>query len=208
MKTLTKGLEVKKALEIVKPFVGSLRKKFDPRPVLKTALVTENHITATDASILIRIKHGEEVQEPYIHSYKGNEFDLKQFPQVERLFPDIYNAQLSFKMNIAEWLEAHSLALIAAKEHKNKVTRLEGNKILVNHSNETEKFNEINFSYSLDNNTGVEKVSYNCEYTLMALKAIKKMKETEVTCYFYGPLRPMLLKGENIEIILLPVRAN
>jgi hypothetical protein len=219
MKTTIKGIDVKKALELAKPFVGSLRKKVDSRPILKTALITENYVIATDSHTLIRIKHNEEVTENRLHHYKSetNGHGPESYPNISRLVPNPYDAQKEVKINVSEWLEAHTLALISAKEHKNRTTTLENNKIsvqaveeIVNKDGKKEKnplFNQVSFTYTLDNDTEIEKVSYNCEYMLLALKTFKKLKCKEVTMYYYGSMRPMYFVSELAEALLLPIRS-
>jgi acyl-CoA synthetase (AMP-forming)/AMP-acid ligase II len=221
MKTVVNGIDLKKGIELVKPFVGSLKKKTDSRPVLKTALVSEKYIVATNSHILIRISHGQSDQEPYLHHYKPStkDYEVRNYPQTDRLIPSAYDAKQEFKININEWIEAHNCALIAAKEHKTVVTKLQYDKISVPATvtkldEKTKKevkvpaYDQIGYTYTLDTTTNIENVAYNCEYMLMMLKTFKKLKINEVTCYFYGPLRPMLFKDKDslVEIVILPVR--
>ena len=58
-----------RALRIVKLYAGSAGQKAGSRPVLKTALVTESYVIATNSHILIRIAHDEEGVTPYLHHY-------------------------------------------------------------------------------------------------------------------------------------------
>jgi DNA polymerase III sliding clamp (beta) subunit (PCNA family) len=221
MKTTIKGIELKKAIELVKPFVGSLRMKAATRPILKTALINNEYVIATDSHRLIRIKHNQEVTEPYLHHYKPEltqDIAVTSYPDISRLLPDKYNVQQEFKVNVTEWIEAHELGLVAAKEHRNTVIGLKENqfnvnavKTFINKKGKEEKqpdYNQISYKYTLDTNTNtnIEKVSYNCEYMLTALKVFKKLKEKEVTCYFYGPMRPMYFVSDSVEILILPVR--
>jgi DNA polymerase III sliding clamp (beta) subunit (PCNA family) len=219
MKTL-QGINVKKAIELAKPFVGNLNKKNFGRLILKNALVTEKYVIATDSHRLIRISHNNRIEKPYIHEYKNFNVDFEpvNYPDTSRLMPDPYNAQKEILISVNDWIEAHSLALIAAKEHQNKVIHLSENvfsvnamKTFINKKGKEEKqpdFEQISYKYTLPFSTAIEKVSYNCEYMLQALKVFKKMKVEQVKLYFYGPLRPFLLKSEDIEIIILPVRSN
>jgi DNA polymerase III sliding clamp (beta) subunit (PCNA family) len=219
MKTTIKGIELKKAIELVKPFVGSLKMKTAPRPILKTALINNEYVIATDSHRLIRIKHNQEVTEPYLHRYKAelSQYEsVSSYPDTSRLLPDKYNAQNILYVNVAEWIEAHELGLVAAKEHRNTVIGLKENqfnvnavKTFINKKGKEEKqpdYNQISYKYTLDTNTNIEKVAYNCEYMLTALKVFKKLKEKEVTCYFYGPTRPMYFVSDSVEILILPVR--
>ena len=218
MKTTIKGIEIKKAIALVKPFVGSLRGKKASRPILKTALINEKYIIATDAHRLIRITHNEKVQEPYLHHFKEEltrECVVTSYPNTDRLIPEQHNAQHSFQVNVVEWLEAHELGLVAAKEYKNRVISLENGEFkvnavetIVNKQGKTVKntdFNKIAYKYFMGECT-IEKVAYNCEYMLDMLKIFKKLKLKEVTCYFYGPMRPMYFVSQCVEALILPVR--
>lgn len=229
----TKTLSIKEATKIVKPFIGSLAGKPGnwSRPVLKTALVTPNHILATDSHRAIRIKHNESLDYSYLHEYKPNHvtsaLEATNYPNLERLFPNEHDAQHSFQIDIKEWLTAHDLGLIAAKEHKNNQITLEANILHVKpvtHKDikdknsisssgikgyktvQVPKFEQLSFNYGLQNDSGVEKVTYNCKYMIDLLKAFKKLGTSEITCYFYGPMRPMLFKTEEAEALILPVR--
>jgi DNA polymerase III sliding clamp (beta) subunit (PCNA family) len=219
MKTTIKGIELKKAIELVKPFVGSLKMKTAPRAVLKTALINNEYVIATDSHRLIRIKHNQEITEPYLHHYKPEltqDIAVTSYPDTSRLLPDKYNAQNILYVNVAEWIEAHELGLVAAKEHRNTVIGLKENqfnvnavKTFINKKGKEEKqpdYNQISYKYTLDHTTNIEKVAYNCEYMLTALKVFKKLKEKEVACYFYGPTRPMYFVSDSVEILILPVR--
>jgi hypothetical protein len=219
MKTTVKGIELKKAIDLVKPFVGSLKMKTAPRPILKTALINNEYVIATDSHRLIRIKHNQEVTEPYLHHYKPEltqDVSVTSYPDISRLLPNKYNAQQEFKVNVSEWIEAHELGLVAAKEHKNITIGLKENqfnvnarKTFINKKGKEENvpdYDKISYKYTLDTNTNIEKVAYNCEYMLTALKVFKKLKEKEVTCYFYGPMRPMYFVSDSVEILILPVR--
>jgi hypothetical protein len=219
MKTTLKGIEVKKAIDLVKPFVGSLKMKTAPRAVLKTALINNEYVIATDSHRLIRIKHNQEVTEPYLHHFKPEltqDIAVTSYPDVSRLIPDKYNAKQECTVNVAEWIEAHELGMVAAKEHRNTVIGLKDNqfnvnavKTFINKKGKEEKqpdYDQISYKYTLDTNTNIEKVAYNCEYMLTALKVFKKLKEKEVTCYFYGPMRPMYFVSDTVEVLILPVR--
>lgn len=217
-----KKSEMEKLIDVCKPFVGALKGKSVPRAFLKTALVNEKYIIVTDAHRLIRITHNQEVKEPYLHHYKKElteNVDIKSYPDTSRLLPDTSNAQKEILIDVTEWLEAHELGLIAAKEQgKNKDINLKNNQFIVNavktfinKKGKEEKqpdYEQISFKYTLDNNTGIEKVTYSCEYMLDAMKVFKKLKIEQVKLYFYGQHRPMYFVGKDIEILILPVRTH
>lgn len=233
MNTL-QGIEIKKAVELAKPFVGSLKKlKNVSRAVLKSALITEKYVIATDAHRLIRITHNNRVEESYLHHYKkeiSGDYLVSNYPTIDRLIPNPWDAQKEILINVNDWLEAHELGLVAAKEHKNCTIYLQENEFNVPPCTlkavkgkkadysaiknmegykdiPVPEFEQISFKYTLPFSTAIEKVSYNCEYMLDVMKVFKKMKIQQVKLYFYGSLRPMYFVGENIELLLLPVRS-
>lgn len=218
MTTLTKVSE--KKVNLVKPFVGSLREKSANRPILKTALITETHIIATDSHRLIRIKHNETVTTPYLHHFKkeiSGDYEASSYPDTSRLMPDPSNAEKILKINVLDWLEGHDIMKVAAKEHKNEIIHLKGRnlevnavKTFINKKGKEVKlpgFNQISSSYTLDDDTTIEEVAYNCSYMLDSLKVFKKEKVKDVTLYFYGKHRPMYFVGGDIEALILPVRS-
>jgi hypothetical protein len=190
--------KLEKLIKIVKPFIGSLRGKGFIRPILKTALINEKHIIATDSKIAIRINHNNDIKESYLHHYKEEETSNlmhSSFPNMERLFPNTYDAQKSFKINVNEWIDIHTKTLEYVKNNKNNVVTLSNNELYTEHE-----------YFPLSLNTEVDQISYNCKYMLMALKAFKQLGNKEINIYFHGKLRPIQFISENAEVILLPVR--
>ena len=112
-------MKLEQALKLAKPYVGTLGKKAGSRPVLKTALVTEKHVIATNSHILIRIAHDEPSVEPYLHHYKKYDeteaFEASHYPKTDRLFPDRDYAKSSGPMDTQEMYEAMENACVAAK---------------------------------------------------------------------------------------------
>ena len=188
---------VKKALEIAKPFVV---KKSASRPILQRSLVTPTHVIATDAFRLIRIRHDEPIETPYLYDYKQKAEldDASQYPKTDRLFPDVTNAHAHFTINVKEWLQIHELAHIAAKPLKDKTTVLKDNTIQVDAP-------EISFKHQLEQNIGID-VAYNCEYMLDVLKAYKKAKLNDVHVYYFGRTRPLYFVAGEVEALLMPLR--
>lgn len=192
---------MKKAIEIAKPFV--VKKKKNPsRPVLQYSLVTPEYVIATDGYRLIRIRHDEPIQAPYLYDYKLKRAVDKasEYPPTERLFPDTTQARSRFTIDVKEWLKIHELAHIAAKALKNKATQLKDNVIQVNAPD------VISFKHTLDQDTSIE-IAYNCEYMLHVLKAYKKAKIDHVDVYCFGNTRPMYFVAGDIEILLMPLRS-
>lgn len=234
MKTQVKNIDIKKAIELAKPFVGSLRGK-PSRPILKAALVDNFYVIATDSHRLIRIKHNEnDYFSKYLHHYKkeisGN-YDAFSYPETSRIIPQKENAQKEILISVGQWLEVHNLGLVAANEHDKKVISLSENvfevkpvtmKAVKAGKNDyssiksmkgykdvpVPEFEQISFRYTIPLSTAIEHVTYNCQYMLDALKVFKKLGQSQVKLYFFGPLRPMLLESENVEIIILPIRTR
>lgn len=217
-------ISVDKAVTMAKPFVGSLRGKEFTRPVLKTALVTEQHVIATDSHRLIRIQHEGLTTETYLHHYisESKECVASSYPDVSRLFPDKYNAKSEFAINVNEWLAAHNTASVASNHFKNKVIRLDRNVLFVPGYEtyqkkvgksiiieELQKWNEPMFKHELERNSGAT-VTYNCQFMLDVLKVYKKLRIAEITCYYYGPHRPMYFadKDNQVDALILPIRTT
>ena len=70
-------MKLEQALKLAKPYVGTLGKKAGSRPVLKTALVTESYVIATNNHILIRIAHDTPIVEPHLHHYENEQDNLE-----------------------------------------------------------------------------------------------------------------------------------
>lgn len=207
MKTTTKALTMDKITKAVKVFAVSSRKKNASRPILKRALVTESHVIATDSYRLIRVRHNETIENPYLHEYtiQNDALDVSNYPDTSRLLPDTYNAKKSFTVNVQEWITAHDSGLVVAKQEKNKVISLNENGKL--YAKDVELQTE--YAYQLyDESLDIPKVSYNCQYMLDAMKTLKKLGYKEVTCYYYGSMRPLLFQtnDEIVDILILPVR--
>jgi hypothetical protein len=230
MTTSTKGITIEAAAKMIKPFVGSLAGKTATRPVLKTALVTETHIIATNSHLLIKLRH-EGTDTPHLHHFKKEwtqNLDVSSYPKTDRLIPDVSNAQQMHFINVNEWIAAHEASLPAAKEHEKRIVHLKNGILSVDpaytktvkgkasdFSKSTGRkgwkdvpvpeFEQISFKYNLDHTNTIEHVSYNAEYMLMMLKVAKKLKLKEIEMYYYGPTRPMYFIGEEMEVIILPI---
>lgn len=231
MKTTTTGIKIEDAVKMVKPFVGSLAGKGAARPILKTALITEEYITATNSHLLIRLRH-EGTDTPRLHHYKKEwsaQYDVTDYPKTDRLIPNTLHAQEMHFINVDEWFAAHEAALPAAKERENRDIHLKNGKLSVDpvfHKDIKGKktdistltgregyktvavpeFDQISFTYNLDHTNTIEHVAYNAEYMLMMLKVAKKLKLKEVEMYYYGPTRPMYFVAEEMEVVILPIR--
>jgi DNA polymerase III sliding clamp (beta) subunit (PCNA family) len=227
MKWGTKMIKLEQAQKIAKPFVS----KSATRPILTAALVKNGLLTATDAHRLIRIKTDiPKERESLVHYSDYTEgYDSTSYPQTDRLMPDPHAAKETFKINVKEWLKIHKEALAAAKEHDSKLITLNKDtfhvKPLIYKAVKAHKSSyssvkgmkgykdvrvpeeeQKEFTHTLDVNALNESVTYNCKYMIEALTAFNKLRIKEVTLHFYSPMRPFVLTGENVEILILPVR--
>ena len=213
-------MKLEQALKLAKPYVGTLGKKAGSRPVLKTALVTEKHVIATNSHIVIRIAHDEPSVEPYLHHYKKYDeteaFEASHYPKTDRLFPDRDYAKSSGPMDTQEMYEAMQNACIAAKMNekahekagKDRPVRvyLTDNKAEV--PDKLRTFESGSFTYNFDEPIPIpEKMAFNPEYLKKAIVSFRSSKEKTIECNYYSPLRPLYLLAGDIEVIVLPVRA-
>lgn len=213
MPTKTKVNPIEKALQAVKPF-AIREKKFMTHPVLAAALVTPDFVIATDAYRAVRIRHGEQIKESYLHFYKKDSrlmgaYEAKNYPNIcnDHIFRDPAGAQEKFEIDVIEWLEAHKVGSLAAKEHPNKNITLVGDILKVEPA-DAEPFNQITYSYKFNQKTPIERVTYNCKYMLDALRLFKKYKHQKIIFHFFGDMLPILLTAGNIEIVILPIRTK
>ena len=213
MPTKTKVNPIEKALQAVKPFTIR-EKKFMTRPVLAAALVTPDHVIATDSFRAVRIRHGEEVKEAYLHFYKKDSrlagaYEATNYPNVcnDHIFRDPADAQAIFEIDVREWLEAHKVGEVAAKELPNKNITLSGDTLKVDPA-DCEPFYQVSYSYQLGEKTPIDSLTYNCKYMLDALRLFKKYKHDKIVFHFFGDLLPIILTAGNIEIVIMPIRTK
>lgn len=198
--TLIKGITVEKALAVSKSFAS----KRVSRPILTTSLVTASHVITTDSHRLIRITHGEDVAENYVHNHYekfGYCGEARNYPDVSRIVPLPENAKLVANIDVNHWLESHKLALKSdsIKKNQSKIVWVRDGNRLTDRDNELE-YAQLAVSKNIDN------VAYNCKYMIDGLTALKKLKVKQAKLYFYGPLRPLLFVAENVEVLILPCR--
>lgn len=185
-------LELTKAIIAAKPYAVSSRVKRPSRPVLQKALVTDSHVIATDAKILIRIQHDEPIQEPFMYNYKEaeNEPNAHTYPDISRLVPNPGNAKRTITINIADWLGAHK--------------NFAGKDIIMLQNNQLHAYQK-DISHLLGAPTGIENIAYSNTYMTQALKTFKNLKITSAILHYYGIHRPIMLTAGPVEILIMPV---
>lgn len=216
MRTETKtAVSIEAALKLAKPYVGSLRGKHPgSRPILKCALVTGKYVIATDAHRLIRIEHNEIVSEPYLHHYKkweeSEHLTANQFPQTERLIPQISYARDSGPVDVKEMYEAVTGAQVVAAQNEKvleRSVRVQVTEDKVHVPDTSGKFETGEYTYRLDRLIPItEETHFDGKYLVQVFKTFKQYKTKTVDIHYYGPMRPIYLVAGPIETILLPCR--
>jgi hypothetical protein len=201
--TKTENKQLQKLIDMTKAFASP---KKSAREALKCALVNQNYITTTNAYILAQIKHNTLVEAPYLYHFyeKAEQDNASSYPNTDRLFPDVSNAKQTIAINVNEWLVAHKLALILASEDKqHKKVHLKEDTLLA------ETGYQQNFSQKLRLSSKLqEPIAYNCEFMLAILKLAKKLKLKELELHYFGSVRPMLFIGEDVKMLLLPIKVT
>ena len=216
MRTETKeAVSIEAALKLAKPYVGSLRAKHPgSRPILKCALVTGKYVIATDAHTLIRIEHNEIVSEPYLHHYKkweeSEHLTVNQYPQTERLIPQVGYEKDSGPVDVKEMYEAVTGAQVVSAQNEKVLdvyTRVQVTEDKIHVPDIVPGFQTGEYTYRLDRLIPVtEETHFDGKYLVQVFKTFKQYRTALVDMYYYGPMRPIYLVGGPVEIILLPCR--
>lgn len=207
---MSKPIAFQKLLDIAKPFTALDRKPISEAkvPSLRTAWVDHEYIWATNSHLLIRIKHTESIERPYISEYKkGDKAFLeeigKKHPELDRLIPKTHDATGTFVINdLKHWNTIHELAK-TVRQPKDTV-RLQTDIRQLSCSNiMTGTYIERDLPIG---NLPPMDIHYNCEYMLRITNALKKLKQTSATIHLYGSIRPIFIESEIASFLLLPVR--
>jgi hypothetical protein len=149
-----------------------------------------------------------------LHGYKteDEEFFKKgevKYPPVKNIIPDIYYAKNELTLtNLKEWQSAHELACVFKSGNNFTTFRTETKSI---HSSPYHKEligGTYHFKYiDLPMSDAKEhmKISYNAEYMIRVLKALKKLKLTEATIYLWDNRRPITIAAEGVTFLVLPI---
>lgn len=220
--------DLKLAIKAAKAFTANKRTKISEAsvPSIRGAYVTPEYVYATDAKVLIRIKHNGQVEESYNHMYsKSDELYLKEnpniYPNVNKIVPEYEYALYAYNvLDIKEWLNVHQMAAVF-KGNKNKQVILElDNLILTAKGIHKDDYGLSEFTY-----TGVpleripftralakqrDKISYSADYMVKAIKACKQLKinSTLQFAVYEDLFKPFLLTGEGIDVVIMPIKAE
>lgn len=185
----------------IKPFAKS---KEDRISNLHCAYISNEYVIATNGHMAIRLKHTEQVEQPYLYDFitKAERHDVNAYRLLN--FDSIINnkTQFTFLIHVDEWLQAHELALIAAKGLNNKNVFLNSNVLEVKNEKDGISF-RYELEASIDENI---RLSYNAKYMLDILKTFKKLKVKQVRAYHFGFPKPLYLVSKEVEMLLATLR--
>jgi len=209
-------MNIETALKLAKPYVGSLAKDPGSRPVLKTALVTEEYVIATNTHILIRIKHDDIISEPYLHKYrdyKELEYDdVSRYPKgVHKLVPTPDSRYTSGTLDTKEMVEAIEGACVTSTQNTKALGLPNPQHVLMEPAKMSVTPTVLNFetgsyTYIFSNKLPLENTAFNPHYLKMAFKTFKAAGEKSINSHWVTPDRPWLLTSNDIEVVVLPVR--
>jgi DNA polymerase III sliding clamp (beta) subunit (PCNA family) len=197
------------ALEVAKKFVS----KSDTRPILTYVSHAANgDIVATDSHRLIQIKGIHGFKEDYLVNPKSFMFAKGNFPDTHKL-SGVENhtaAIILTKEQIKLWLQLFKSInqTMTVLKDRNKTVKLrftEGKdeEVIVELGDHGIKMSMP----CIVSNPGFEVVSFNVEYIRDAFEAHFKLNSEQLTFYFQGNMRPIVLDDDaNVRTLILPVR--
>lgn len=197
------------ALEVARKFVS----KRDTRPILTYVLHAANgDMVATDSHRMIQIKDIHGFKEDYLVNPKSFMFAKGNFPDTNKL-SGIENHQATIvltKEQIKLWLQLFKSInqTMTVLKDRNKTVKL-----CLTEGNEEEVSVELGhhgIKMSMPcivHYPGFNDVSFNVEYIRDALEAHFKLNSEQLTFYFHGNMRPIVLDDDsNVRTLILPVR--
>lgn len=194
------------ALEITKKWVS----KHKVRPVLTYAQHTEDgDIVATDSHRMIRVRKIHGFKEEYLVDPKHFNFAKGNYPDVDRLIPkDGVEVIVLSKEHIKLWLQlfkSMNQTLRIMKTHMGTV------RMNFKESHIEMELPEHDVSIKLPHDVyqkpEMEVVSFQAEYMRDALEAHFKLDSEQLTFYFNGPMKPIMMNDDaSVTTLILPVR--
>lgn len=213
-----------KTMQVLKPFTTYSRKAIENlgthQQKLRGVFVDGDKMYATNSHYLFVAQNDTLDSGVHYFSDKDSKYALNHsldYPNIQRVIPNHLDAKGSFTINTEtfhEFKNANELAL-ATKQRKKNTTKLDTSifKMSVKENEELEPYKQVSFSYDLRNilesNLNGELFSffYDASYMNEILKAFKKLKETEITVYYHGNMRPIQFVGKNSQAVLMPIRS-
>lgn len=200
---------------ITKPVLGFV--KIDT--VARSLTATDSHrliqITNIDDSIMQAWYEGPTLVDP-----KGNPDQLGlQYPKVDSLIHTSSNRTHTARienMNVKEWLQAlNIISPISEAQYKldkGKQKKLPPQaQLKLGEDKKLQLFAKNQdgngmYNFGIDAIGNFETITFNPTYLEDALKSFKELKVDKVNVYFAGSVSPIVLEGENIFCLVLPVR--
>lgn len=220
MKTVVKkSLVQSKEFKSAARFIDKSKGKKVLRPALTYIEVDPQNktITATNAHILIQIKTDltEEYSTTTLLNIKGEQPDQHiTFPAVSRIIPqdlDKYGKTIIKNIDVNDWLTGlDQLDTFATHQdqktkRKNPIVTLKqpvaALQLFAENTDGNAKY-LLNDQYHGENIT----ITFNPHYMEAALKSFKDLKINNVTIYFNGPVSPIVIQGDNVTCLVLPIK--
>lgn len=214
---VNKGLLQSKEFKCATRFVEKGKKAF--RPVLKyvQVLPEQNTIIATNSHILMQITDVD--CNPYIsNSLVGPKGELDNqnlnYPNTQSIIHGAKNRKHESRIenvSIADWLQGIDLLSSVSNyqdkkdKKKNPVIKLQNvdGKLKLSANNE-----DASGTYELSDMSIGEylSIAFNPNYMEAVLKSFKDLKIKSVNMCFNGAMQPIVIEGENIFCLVLPVK--
>lgn len=160
----------------------------------------DGRVAVTDSHRLYVLDNLSEENRDIVLSVTGKEIE-GNYPNIERLIPDKDYAHQSIEVDVKELLTAANIVAGISKTADPKnlpLTLFSNNQIAFNHE-------DVKFRYKLPFDI-TDTFALNAVYLLDAMRLLRAMKLEKVIFYYYGSMRPILIKASGIKIIILPIR--
>lgn len=195
------------AIDVLRKFVSSS----DTRPMLQYSKHYENgDIIATDSHRLIHIKEIHGFKEDYLVNPKNFMFAKGHYPKVEHLTSREKHTEsmVLTKDQIKIWLQIFKSLNQISKVMKYRY----GSAMFVFHDDHvTVELETQNVSMKLPievyQKPDVGKITFRLEYMRDALEAHFKLNSEQLTFFFHGDMRPIVMDDDKaVKTLLLPIR--
>lgn len=207
MSTKTKTIKFDEVMKNFKKFVSSSV----TRPVLQYVRYDGTNLTATNSHILLQVnaEYVEDMpsEQPFLYNPETNEFDDSgmNFPQVDRLFPNMFKAEGTFG-NLKNLKDANHEAKKMHKSARHKVVKLkcENDKLVIGSRDNTVK-SEVDIESSDNWEMALNGMYF--QHTIEVAKKLKKLSKGKTKFGFTSHMRPFTVEQDDVfKALILPIR--
>lgn len=188
----------------------------ESRPVLQGVNHSKDGtLSVTNAHYGYLAKNVNAPTDVVIHAVTGEVIDKGVYPDLERLFSSLDDAEVTFNISsvsrLIEIVQAMQYSISKGISRRNTQLELVDNTIKVTDTNNQDP--NINFSYKIhqDSTVRVARTIFNSQYFLNTLELFKDQGYEDVNIHWYGPMRPFIIApaqyDPNLQAIITPVRA-